>query len=213
MPTVRGGQYAYQHQEPWSITGRLNHNFFDLNRDLVSLSQPESQAAARALLEWHPQVLADHHGQTKEYFFPPSALPINPNLPEKTTIKWLETFGKSNASAFDKYEWPYFVRQMFDLFYPGYWDSWSSLHGATGMTYETDGGGPLGYRWLRDDGTLLTLRAGIAKHVTASLATVVVAAANREARLRDYRDFFETTLKELKRKFYLVPGQRSARCR
>ena len=77
------------------------------------------------------------------------------------------------------------------------------------MTYETDGGGPLGYRWRRADGTLLTLRSGIAKHVTASLATVMVAAANREARLRDYRDFFETTLKELKRKFYLVPGKDS----
>jgi hypothetical protein len=203
----RPEQYAYEHQEPWSITGRLNHNFFDLNRDLISLSQPESNAATKAFLEWHPQVLADHHGQTKEYFFPPPAVPINPNLPEKATIKWLETFGKSNANAFDKYTWPYFVRQMFDLFYPGYWDSWSSLHGATGMTYETDGGGPLGYRWRREDGTLLTLRDGIAKHVTASLATVMTAATHREARLRDYRDFFETTLKELKRKFYLVPGQ------
>jgi Zinc carboxypeptidase len=205
----RQEQYAYEHQEPWSVTGRLNHNFFDLNRDLICLSQPESEAATRALLEWHPQVLADHHGQTKEYFFPPPALPINPNLPEKITIKWLEIFGKSNASAFDKYAWPYFVREEFDLFYPGYWDSWSSLHGATGMTYETDGGGPLGYRWRRADGTLLTLRSGIAKHVTASLATVTVAAANREARLRDYRDFFEATLKELKRKFYLVPGKDS----
>ncbi|MBV9644736.1 MAG: hypothetical protein JO334_14325 [Verrucomicrobia bacterium] len=203
----RQEQYAYEHQEPWSVSGRLNHNFFDLNRDLVSLSQPESEAASKALLEWHPQVLADHHGQTKEYFFPPPALPLNPNLPEKATLKWLETFGKSNASAFDKYAWPYFVRQMFDLFYPGYWDSWSSLHGATGMTYETDGGGPLGYKWLRSDGTLVTLRAGIAKHVTASLATVAVAAANRQARLRDYRDFFETSLRELKRKFYLVPGE------
>jgi hypothetical protein len=202
----RPEQYAYEHQEPWSITGRLNHNFFDLNRDLVSLSQPESEAATKTFLEWHPQVLADHHGQTKEYFFPPSALPINPNLPEKTTIKWLEIFGKSNAIAFDKRAWPYFVRERFDLFYPGYWDSWSSLHGAIGMTYETDGGGPLGYRWRRDDGTLQTLSTGIAKHVTADLATVTVAAANREARLRDYRDFFETTLRELKRKFYLIAG-------
>ena len=106
----RPEEYAYEHHEPWSITGRLNHNFFDLNRDLISLSQPESKAATKAFLEWHPQVLADHHGQTKEYFFPPPAVPINPNLPEKTTIKWLEIFGKSNASAFDRYAWPYFVR-------------------------------------------------------------------------------------------------------
>jgi hypothetical protein len=185
----RPEHYAFEHQEPWSIAGRLNHNFFDLNRDLVSLSQPESKASTAAFLQWHPQVLADHHGQTKEYFFPPPALPINPNLPA-TTAKWTNIFGKSNAQAFDQYGWQYFVRDIFDLFYPGYWDSWASLHGAIGMTYETDGGGARGYRWFRDDETVVTLRDGISKHFVASLNTVMTAAANREARLRDYRSFF-----------------------
>jgi hypothetical protein len=201
----RAEHYAFEHQEPWSITGRLNHDFFDLNRDLVSLSQPESKATTTAFLQWHPQVLADHHGQTKEYFFPPPALPINPNLPA-TFTKWTNIFGKSNAHAFDHYGWQYFVRDIFDVFYPGYWDSWSSLHGAIGMTYETDGGGPRGYRWSRDDETILTLRDGISKHFLASLNTVATAAANREARLRDYRSFFESTLTELKRKYYFVPS-------
>jgi hypothetical protein len=202
----RPEHYAYEHEEPWSIEGRLNHNFFDLNRDLISISQPESQIATRAFLEWHPQILADHHGETKEYFFPPPALPINPNLPSKTTIKWMQIFAEANAAAFDQYGWSYFVREMFDLFYPGYWDTWSSLHGATGMTYETDGGGPLGYRWYRDDGTVLTLRDGITKHFTASLSTVLTAAANRESRLRDYRDFFESSIKGSQWRSYLIPN-------
>jgi hypothetical protein len=206
----RPEHYAYEHDEPWSIDGRLNHNFFDLNRDLISLSQPESQIATKAFLEWHPQVLADHHGQTKEYFFPPPALPINPNLPARSTTKWVQIFGRANAAAFDRYNWLYFVHETFDLFYPGYWDTWSSLHGATGMTYETDGGGPLGYRWYRDDGTLLTLLDGIAKHFTASLSTVFTAAANREARLRDYRDFFESSVKSPQRKFYFISDSNSA---
>ena len=201
----RPEHYAYEHDEPWTISGRFNHNFFDLNRDLISLSQPESQLATKAFLEWHPQVLADHHGETKEYFFPPPALPINPNLPPKNTTKWVQIFGKANAAAFDRYGWPYFVREMFDLFYPGYWDTWSTLHGATGMTYETDGGGPLGYRWYRDDGTLSTLRDAISKHFTASLSTVITAAQNREARLRDYRDFFESSVKGSQRKCYFIP--------
>ena len=206
---ARPEHYAYEHDEPWSIAGRLNHNFFDLNRDLISLSQPESRIATRAFLEWHPQVLADHHGQTKEYFFPPPALPINPNLPAKTTIKWLQIFGKANGAAFDRYGWPYFIRELFDLFYPGYWDTWSSLHGATGMTYETDGGGVLGYSWYRDDGTLLTLRDGIAKHFTADLSTVLGSASNREERLRDYRDFFESSVKGSQRKCYVIPDPNS----
>jgi hypothetical protein len=203
--------YAYEHGEPWSVTGRLNHNFFDLNRDLISLSQPESRMATRAFLDWHPQVLADHHGQTKEYFFPPPALPINPNLPVKTTTKWVQIFGKANGPAFDRYGWPYFVRETFDLFYPGYWDTWSSLHGATGMTSETDGGGSLGYRWYRDDGTVLSLRDGIMKHFTASISTVVTAAANREERLRDYRDFFESSVQPAERKFYYVSNANAQR--
>jgi hypothetical protein len=203
----RPENYSFEHHEPWSITGRLNHNFFDLNRDLISLSQPESRAATAAFLQWHPQVLADHHGQVKDYFFPPPALPINPNLPDSLSNKWLDLFGKSNAAAFDKLGWSYYVRDVFDLFYPGYWDSWSSLHGATGMTYETDGGGPRGYQWLRSDGTLLTLRDGIAKHFTASLNTVMTAAANREPRLRDYREFFAASISGLHRKYYIVPGK------
>jgi hypothetical protein len=203
----RPEHYAFEHSEPWSITGRLNHFFFDLNRDLISLSQIESQVATAAFLQWHPQVLADHHGQVKEYFFPPPAMPINPNLPPKISTKWLELFGRSNAAVFDRFEWSYYVRDVFDLFYPGYWDSWSSLHGATGMTYETDGGGSKGYQWLRDDGTLVSLRDGIAKHFAAGLNTVFTAAANREVRLRDYREFFVSSISGLKQKYYFLPGK------
>ena len=79
---------------------------------------------------------------------------------------------------------------MFDLYYPGYWDSWPSLHGSTGMTFESDGGGKRGYNWRRDDGTIETLREAIAKHFTASLATLETSAAHREERLKDYYQFF-----------------------
>jgi hypothetical protein len=188
--------FAIEHREPWSIYGRLNHYLFDLNRDLVIASQVESQSAIQAFLEWHPQVCADHHGQTVNYFFPPAALPINPNLDRGQVDKWLEIFGRGNAAAFDRHGWQYYVRDVFDLFYPGYWDSWSSLNGATGMTYETDGGGWKGLNWRRDDESILTLREGIARHFTASLATLQTAAAHRVERLRDYRAFFVRTIAE-----------------
>jgi hypothetical protein len=50
-------------------------------------------------------------------------LPINPNLPQPVTNNWLDTFGRANAQAFDRNKWDYYVRDIFDLFYPGYWDS------------------------------------------------------------------------------------------
>ncbi len=191
--------FAIEHREPWSVYGRLNHYLFDLNRDLVVASQVETQSAMQAFLEWHPQVCADHHGQTVNYFFPPAALPINPNINRGQADKWLDVFGRGNAAAFDRHGWQYYVRDVFDLFYPGYWDSWSSLTGATGMTYETDGGGWKGLNWRRDDETILTLREGIARHVVASLATLQTAAAHRVERLRDYRTFFVQSIAEGRR--------------
>lgn len=180
---------AFEHREPWSIQGRFNHYRFDLNRDNIPISQKETQNMQKAFFEWNPQVVVDHHGQPSQFFFPPSALPINPNLPQPSTNKWLDIFGRGNAEAFDKNRWTYYVRDIFDLFYPGYWDSMSSLNGAIGMTYETDGGGFKGLNWRRKDGTIATLRSAIAKHYVASMATLETAAENREALLKSFYSF------------------------
>ena len=188
--------FAYEHHQPWGIYGRFNHYGFDLNRDLLPASQIESRAAMAAFLEWHPQVNADHHGETKNFFFPPPALPVNAALPHDETEHWQSVLGQGNAAAFNRYHWLYYNRDVFDLYYPGYWDSWPSLHGSTGMTYESDGGGKRGFNWKRDDGTIETLREAIAKHFTASLATVETSAAHREERLRDYYRFFATAISE-----------------
>lgn len=179
---------ALEHRAPWGMSTNNNHYQIDLNRDGLGLTQTESRAVAYELLRWKPQVFVDLHGQTTQYFFPPPAIPVNPLYPEHMG-EWWERFGESNAEAFDRHGWSYYVRDVFDLYYPGYWDTYPSLHGATGMTFETDGGGSKGVRWRRDDGTILTFAAGIAHHFVASLATVETAAQNREARLRDFYRF------------------------
>ena len=190
---------ASEHREPWSVYGRVNRYRFDLNRDNIVSSQVETRNAQRAFLEWHPQVFVDHHGQPAQYFFPPAALPINPNLPPELTARWLTTFGRANAAQFDARQWDFYVRDVFDLFYPGYWDSWPSLNGATGMTYETDGGGFKGINWKRDDETIVTLRSAIAKHFVASMTTLETAAQNRAARLADYYEFKRSAIEEGRR--------------
>ncbi|MDT7778037.1 MAG: hypothetical protein QOC99_549 [Acidobacteriota bacterium] len=202
---------AAEHDEPWSVYGRVNRYRFDLNRDNIATSQVETRNMQRAFLEWNPQVAVDHHGQPSQFFFPPAALPVNPNLPPEQTERWLSVFGRANAAQFDQRKWDFYVRDIFDLFYPGYWDSWPSLQGATGMTYETDGGGWKGLRWKRDDDTIVTLRSGIAKHFVASLTTLATAAANREARLRDFYEFKRTAIEEGRtgrvRRFVILPGR------
>ncbi len=180
---------AIEKREPWPIWGRVSHYRFNLNRDTLTFSQKESRNMQRAYMEWHPQVAVDHHGQPSQYFFPPVALPINPNLPQPQYNKWLDVYGRANAAAFDANKWDYYVRDVFDAFYPGYWDMYPSLNGATGMTYETDGGGPKGLRWTRDDGTIVTFRSSIAKHYVASMTTLEATAKNKTERLRDFYDF------------------------
>lgn len=186
---------ALEHNAPWGMSTNNNHYQFDLNRDALGLTQKESRAVAAEMQRWHPQVFVDLHGQTTQYFFPPAADPISPVYPPQME-KWLDAFGRGNAAAFDQFGWSYYTRDVFDLFYPGYWDTYPALHGATGMTYETDGGGSKGVRWRRDDGTILTFADGIAKHFVASLATIETAVRNREARLRDFYDFFASALRE-----------------
>jgi hypothetical protein len=201
---------AMEHREPWSIQGRFNHYRFDLNRDVMTSTQREVQGLVRAMLQWHPMVAVDQHGQTTNYYFPPAARPVNENL-GPTAEKWLTIFGRGNADAFDRYGWMYFVRDVFDLYGPFYWDTWPGFTGATGMTYETDGGGWKGIQYRREDGTILSFRDGIAKHFVSALATIQTAAAHREERVRDYLHFRQEAIAEGRtgriKRIVLVPGK------
>jgi hypothetical protein len=196
VATGNADRFAIEHREPWTIYGRLNHYRFDLNRDNIAATQKETQNMQKALFEWNPQLVVDHHGQPSQFFFPPTALPINPNLPQPVTNRWMDIFGRANAAAFDRNKWDYYNRDIFDLYYPGYWDSMPSLNGAVGMTYETDGGGFKGLKWTRDDGSIVTLRSAIAKHFVASMTTLETLAKNKTQRLQDFYDFRRNAMAE-----------------
>ncbi len=197
---------AYEHQEPWP-GGRYNHYLIDMNRDWAWQSQRETQARAAAYREWMPQVFVDFHEMfyTSSYFFPPDAKPINANLPRQVE-DWLDVFGRANASEFSKKGWTFFVAEHFDLFYPGYGDSWPSLHGAIGMTYEMAGHGRAGSAIEREDGTLLTLADRATRHYTTGVTTVRTAAQHRAELLRYTYDAARNQIETGKNTFIIVPG-------
>ncbi|HEY5611481.1 MAG TPA: M14 family zinc carboxypeptidase [Thermoanaerobaculia bacterium] len=179
---------SFEHVEPWP-GGRYNHYLFDMNRDWAWGSQRETRARVDAYRRWNPQVFVDFHEMSHQstYFFPPDAHPINARI-DKETAKWLEVFGMANAEAFARRAWPFFVAERFDLFYPAYGDSWPSLRGSIGMTYEMAGGGRAGRVVEKEDGTLLTLAERAEKHATTAMATIEAAVANRaELILHNYR--------------------------
>ncbi|MHB0970927.1 MAG: M14 family metallopeptidase [Thermoanaerobaculia bacterium] len=195
---------ALEHHEPWP-GGRYNHYLVDMNRDWAWATQKETRARIAAYFSWRPQVFVDLHemGFESSYFFPPDANPINANI-QPDTQKWLDVFGRANAEAFASRGWSFFVGELFDLFYPGYGDSWPSLRGAVGMTYEVSGGGRAGLAIRREDGSVLTLADRAERHYTTSMATLRTAAANNSELLmhtwRSLRSNYENA-----RTTYLIP--------
>src|SRR5262245_7092027 len=177
---------AAEHWEPWP-GGRQNHYLIDLNRDWAWASQQETRSRIAAYRSWEPQVYVDFHemGSESSYFFPPTAEPIHPQI-DRRVVSWLETFGRGNAEVFDKLGWVYFKGESYDLFYPGYGDSYPSLRGAVGMTYEMAGGGRGGLALALPDGTTLTLADRVARHLTTSLTTLRTASANNRRLMEDY---------------------------
>jgi len=197
---------AFEHTQPWP-GGRFNHYLTDMNRDWSWVSQRETRGRVDAYRRWEPQVYVDFHemGPELSYFFPPGAEPVNANVAAGIS-KWLELFGRANAEAFTRNGWSFFVKDIFDLFYPGYGDSWPSLRGAVGMTYEVAGGGRGGSLYQREDGSVLSLGDRVARHVTTAMATLRTAAAHRRDLILYTHQALARNLAQEATTFLLPPG-------
>jgi hypothetical protein len=183
-----------EHDEPWP-GGRSNHYLFDLNRDWFAHTQPESRGRVRTLLAWTPQVVVDLHemGGNSTYYFPPAAVPGNPHTTREQQ-QLFDLFGRNNAAVFDQQGWPYFIREIFDSFYPGYGASWPTTQGALGKTFEM--ASSRGLVFERYDGSLLTYGDGVERNFHAALRTALTAAENRERLLREFVAFRRSAVAE-----------------
>ncbi len=186
--------FSFEHTEQWP-GGRTNHFFFDLNRDMSWQTQKETKARVLLYRDWMPHVYVDYHEMeyTSTYFFYPAAVPLHETLPQEVA-KWGRIFGKGNAEAFDKLGLPYYVGEHFDMFYPGYGDSWPTFNGSIGMTYE-QAGGSRGARAVRKpNGQTLTLLDRARDHFITSIATIETSVKNKNERLQDFVKFWTTAL-------------------
>ncbi len=181
---------AAEHQEPWP-GGRSNHYFFDLNRDWAWLSQIESQERIKAYNQWLPHVHVDFHeqGHNNPYYFAPAAEPLH-----EVVSSWQREFqvmiGKNNARHFDQEGWLYFTKEIFDLYYPSYGDTYPTYSGAIGMTYEQAGGGIAGLSIRTETGDSLTLKQRIAHHYTTGLSTVEITSQNAGKLVDEFEKYF-----------------------
>ena len=176
-----------ERDQPWP-GGRYNHDLFDLNRDWFIQTQPETRGQAALIREWRPQVVVDAHemGTDETFFFPPEAQPLNPWI-APSTLESREILGRNTARRFDEAGQPYFTRQVFDAFYPGYGDGWPGYLGAVSMTYEQ--GSARGLIARRSSGEILTYRDTVRNHTIAFLATIEGASANHGRLLGNFYDY------------------------
>lgn len=198
---------AAERRQPWP-GGRYNHYLFDMNRDWIVLSQPETQVKVRNFLEWFPQVVVDLHemGSDSSFFASNPATPINP-LITNGTLKAFSDFGQAIGKAFDARGYDYFQGEIFDSFYPGYGEAWPTLHGAVGLLFEQ--GSARGLQYQKRDGRLLRHRDAVLHQTVAALAVLEQTRdhhqdylrlfyQNRKAPLDNYRE---------ERQIFLFPGQ------
>ncbi|MFB6229842.1 MAG: M14 metallopeptidase family protein [Salinibacter sp.] len=193
QPNVRTA--AREHHEPWP-SGRTNHYYFDLNRDWAWGIQPETRHRLEAYHRWMPHVHVDFHemGVNDPYYFAPAAKPFHENL-TSWQRKFQFTIGRNNAEYFNDNGWLYFTEEVFDLFYPGYGDTWPLFNGAIGMTYEQGGSGRAGRGVITADGDTLTLDERIQHHYTTSLSTVEATAENHERVVQKFADYYASARK------------------
>jgi hypothetical protein len=193
-----------EHHEGW-LNGRSNHYMFDLNRDWAWLTQVESQQRLKVYNMWLPHVHVDFHEQGVDapYYFAPAAEPYHEVI-TNFQRDFQVTIGKNHAKYFDENGWFYFTKEVFDLFYPSYGDTYPLYNGAIGMTYEQGGSGRAGLGILTRSGDTLTLKDRIAHHFTTGISTIEVASSNASQLNEEFKKFY--TNKNFKYKSYVLEG-------
>lgn len=185
---------AKEHREPWP-GGRANHYLFDLNRDWAWMVQAESQQRIKVYNQWLPHVHVDFHeqGANNPYYFAPAVEPYH-----EVVSPWQREFqvliGKNHAKYFDAQGWLYFTKEIFDLYYPSYGDTYPTYSGAIGMTYEQGGSGRAGLAVTTQEDDPLTLKDRWMHHHTSGMSTVEITSQNAARVVDEFEKYFKENI-------------------
>lgn len=180
---VADGQHR-EHREPWP-SGRTNHYWFDLNRDWLLLTHPESRGRLEQFHRWRPQVLTDHHemGTGSTFFFQPGVPSRqNPRTPARN-LDLTRAIAGFHAQALDAIGSQYYSEESFDDFYYGKGSTYPDVWGSIGILFEqASSRGHLQENSLGPVSFPFTIR----NQVTTSLSTLA-AVAELGAELQAYQ--------------------------
>jgi hypothetical protein len=191
-----------EHVEDWP-PGRTNHYFFDLNRDWLPLSQPESRARVAVFQRWRPNVFADFHemGTNSSYFFQPGVPSRqNPLTPVKN-LELTRALAKFHARALDALGSAYYTEETFDDFYYGKGSTYPDVQGAVGILFEQ--ASARGHVQDTPNGPL-TFPFTIRNQLTTALSTIRGAVESRVELQAFQREFYAEALRSAGEGAYLV---------
>ncbi|WP_395338727.1 M14 family metallopeptidase [Ningiella sp. W23] len=182
-----------EHKEHWP-SGRTNHYWFDLNRDWLLLTHPESKARIKQFHQWRPHILTDFHemGTNSTFFFQPGVPSRkNPWTPDKN-VTLTNALAKFHAAALDNNNELYFTEESFDDFYYGKGSTYPDAHGSIGILFEQ--ASSRGHAQESING-LVEFGRTIQNQFTTSLSTFEGAMATKSAIANYQRQFFNDTQK------------------
>ncbi|MGJ3232840.1 MAG: M14 family metallopeptidase [Oceanicaulis sp.] len=135
VPVADPQSREHFYEWPW---GRTNHYWFDLNRQWLPVTQPESRAVVRATHDWLPNIAADFHemGRNSTYFFSPGPVDgLHPLLSQEALELNLD-MNSVLAEQLDSEGALYVTEEVFDDFYLGYGSSYPGLVGSVPYLFE-----------------------------------------------------------------------------
>ncbi|MGF1456120.1 MAG: M14 family zinc carboxypeptidase [Alphaproteobacteria bacterium] len=180
------------------IGARTNHYGFDLNRQWLLLTQPESQAWTGAWQRWKPHVAADFHemGTSSTYYFHPGApTRLNPLIPGRSR-ELLDKIAGYHRRFMDSEAKLFFSEERFDNYYIGKGSTYPHVQGSIGILFEA--GAARGGKIESRNG-LRTYADNIRTHFRTSLTTIEGAFGEAET-LKEYRRSFIQDTERLARR-------------
>lgn len=159
---------------------RRNANGFDINRDFISQTQPETKITVKIFTEWNPMVTLDLHGFVNPMLIEPCTPPHNPNYEYDLYIKW--ALAEAEAMEAELLAQTGFAAQIpyrdddlgWDDWPPSYVPMYGMYHGSYGHTMETP---------YRDE-------RGVDAHYAAVWGALNFIAENRKEMIYDQIEIF-----------------------
>ena len=168
---------------------RTNHYGFDLNRQWISVTQPEPRAWVKKWHEWRPNVSVDYHemGSEQTYYFSPGVPTRNHPLIPKQGMELVGKVVKPSEAFLDSQKRLYFHGDRYDHFFLGKGSSFPLVNGGVGILHEASSA-----RGIEIDTSngIRTYRENIIKHFRTSIANAQGAINNKMELLSYQKDFY-----------------------